>query len=67
MKMFADEPQGDGKCAACHGTGFSGFFEMFFESTLEQQPQCDECQGTGKCPTCTGIGVVEEYELKLAA
>ncbi len=67
IKMFSVEPQGDGKCSVCHGTGFGGFLETLFEPVADQGPQCEECQGTGRCQTCAGMGVIEEYELKLAA
>lgn len=67
VKMFSVEPQGDGKCAACHGTGFEEPFEMLFESVLDPELTCDECRGTGQCQTCAGMGLLEEYELELVA
>ncbi len=67
IKMFSAEPQGDGKCSACHGTGFASFLTMILESASEQQLPCEECQGTGKCETCGGEGLIEEYDLKLVA
>jgi hypothetical protein len=57
IRMFSVEPEGDGKCSVCHGSGYGGLREMFFE--------CDDRRGTGRCQTCFGIGVVEEYEFSL--
>ena len=68
VKIFADSPQGDGKCSACHGTGFAAFFYAIAMELLNaEQPLCEECQGTGQCPTCDGTGVVEERDLRAAA
>jgi DnaJ-class molecular chaperone len=67
IKMFSADSEGDGKCSVCHGTGFGGFLEMFFEPVTTQSPECEECRGTGRCQTCAGLGMVEEYELSLAA
>ncbi len=67
IKMFSLEPQGDGKCSACHGTGFESFLAMILDSASQLQSPCEECQGTGKCPTCAGDGLVEEFDLKLVA
>ena len=67
IKMFSVQPEGDGKCSVCHGTGFTEPFEMLFESVSDPELTCDECQGTGRCQTCGGMGMVEEYELELAA
>lgn len=67
IKMFSAEPEGDGKCSSCHGTGYGGLVEAFFESADVQPPVCDECQGTGKCQKCSGTGAVEDYVLTLAA
>jgi DnaJ-class molecular chaperone len=63
--MFSVEPEGDGKCSVCHGSGYGGVREMFFEPVAVQLPECDECQGTGRCQTCFGISVVQEYEFSL--
>lgn len=67
VKMFSLDSEGDGKCSACHGTGYGGFFELFFEPLTGQLQECDECRGTGRCPTCAGSGLVEEYDVSLAA
>jgi DnaJ-class molecular chaperone len=67
IRMFSLEPQGDGKCSACHGTGFEEPFEMLFESVLDPELTCEECQGTGQCQTCAGMGLLEEYALELVA
>lgn len=67
IKMFSAEPQGDGKCSACHGTGYGGFLKADFNPLVEQLPGCDECQGTGRCQACGGLGLIEEYEPSLAA
>jgi hypothetical protein len=29
IRMFSVEPEGDGKCSVCHGTGYGGLREMF--------------------------------------
>jgi len=63
--MFSVEPEGDGKCSVCHGSGYGGVREMFFEPVAVQLPECDDCRGTGRCQTCFGIGVGEEYEVSL--
>jgi DnaJ-class molecular chaperone len=63
--MFSVEPEGDGKCSVCHGSGYGGLREMFFEPVAVQLPECDDRRGTGRCQTCFGIGVVEEYEFSL--
>lgn len=68
VKMFADPPEGNGKCAGCHGTGFGAFFEVVTMDLLSPEPpSCDECYGTGKCQTCRGTGTIEEPEVKIAA
>jgi DnaJ-class molecular chaperone len=67
VKMFSAEPEGDGKCSVCHGTGYGGFLEMFFEPVTAQLPECEECRGTGRCQTCAGVGAVEDYELSFTA
>ena len=68
VKIFSDSPEGNGKCAVCHGTGFAVFFDSIAMELLNaEQPQCEECQGTGRCPTCQGSGVIEERDLRTAA
>ena len=68
IRPFCDPPKGNGKCSACHGTGFGAFFDTaiieFLNGVL---PSCDECYGTGKCQTCMGTGNIEEPEVKLTA
>jgi DnaJ-class molecular chaperone len=67
VKMFCDPPEGNGKCSACHGTGFSDFSDSVeIEFLNGELSSCEECYGTGLCPTCNGSGVVEE-ELPIAA
>ena len=67
VRMFCGPPEGNGKCSACHGTGFSDFFDSveieFLNGGLSS---CEECYGTGLCPTCRGTGEVEE-EAQIAA
>lgn len=63
MRMFSEEPEGDGKCAFCHGIGFAELSEMLFESLPDPELSCDACRGSGKCQTCGGVGVVEERQL----
>lgn len=68
VKIFSDSPQGNGKCSACHGTGFAAFFDAIAMELLNvEQPLCEECQATGRCPSCGGTGVVEERQLRAAA
>jgi len=68
IKIFSDPPQGDGKCSACHGTGFGEFFDTsVLEFVNTEQPACEECYGTGQCQTCRGSGMIEDYESKTAA
>lgn len=68
IRIFSQLPEGDGKCSACHGTGFGEFLDAGILQLLNgDQPVCEECFGTGRCPTCMGTGVVEEYEISLAA
>ncbi len=68
IRFFSELPEGNGKCSACHGTGFGQFLDAGIMEMLNgEQPACEECLGTGQCPTCTGTGVVEEYEISLAA
>lgn len=67
IKMFSAESEGDGKCSVCHGLGYAGFLEMFFEPVSGRLEECDRCRGTGRCQTCAGLGVVEECEVSLAA
>jgi DnaJ-class molecular chaperone len=67
IRMFSVEPEGDGKCPVCHGSGYGGMLELFFEPATGQLPECDECRGTGRCQTCFGVGVVEEHEFSLTA
>ena len=64
--MFSLEPEGDGKCSVCHGTGYGGFVEMFLDPLSARLPECDECRGTGKCQTCFGAGMVEEFDFTAA-
>lgn len=68
MKIFSDSPEGDGKCAACHGSGCAGFFDAIAMELLNAEPPlCEECQGTGRCSTCNGTGVLGERELRSVA
>ena len=67
IRMFSVEPEGDGKCSVCHGTGYGGFLEVSLEPLTAQLPECDECRGAGRCQTCFGLGVVENYEASLVA
>jgi len=68
VKMFCDPPEGNGKCSACHGTGFIAFIDSLeIEFLNGGPPSCDECYGTGICPTCSGSGVLEEEKILLAA
>jgi DnaJ-class molecular chaperone len=68
IRIFSELPEGNGKCSACHGTGFNQFLDAGIMEMLNgEQPSCEECLGTGQCPTCTGTGVVEEFEITLAA
>ncbi len=68
VKMFSDPPEGDGRCSACHGTGFARFFDAIaIELMNVEQPPCEECNGSGQCQTCRGSGVIEEPEIKIAA
>ena len=68
IKMFCDPQEGNGKYSACHGTGFSEFFDSVeIEFLNGGPPSCEECFGTGICPTCNGSGVLEEEEIGLAA
>lgn len=68
VKMFCDPPEGNGKCSACHGTGFGAFFDTaIIESLSDVPPSCEECYGTGHCQTCMGTGIIEEPEVKIAA
>ena len=67
IKIFSAEPEGDGKCSACHGSGYGGFLEVSFDAGNGQTLECEECLGTGKCQGCGGMGLVEEYQPSLAA
>jgi DnaJ-class molecular chaperone len=67
VKLFSPALEGDGRCSACHGTGWDGFLESVAEILGGEESQCDECQGTGRCPTCRGRGVMEEYAETMAA
>ena len=68
VKMFCDPPEGNGRCSACHGTGFTAFVDSLeIEFLNGGPPSCEECYGTGICPTCSGSGVLEEDEILLAA
>ena len=68
IRMFCDPQEGNGKCSACHGTGFSEFLDSVeIEFLNGGPPSCEECYGTGICPTCNGSGVLEEEEIGLAA
>lgn len=44
IRMFSVEPEGDGKCSVCHGSGYGGVREMFFEPVAVQLPECDDCR-----------------------
>ena len=51
---------GDGACAACHGTGFtSGGMLAGASDSFEHGSSCPSCNGTGECPKCDGVGEVE--------
>lgn len=64
VKMFCDPTEGDGKCSACQGTGFTEFCDAIALELLNvEQPLCEECNGSGRCQTCCGMGVIEETEL----
>lgn len=39
IRMFSVEPEGDGKCSVCHGSGYGGVREMFFEPVAVQLPE----------------------------
>jgi DnaJ-class molecular chaperone len=68
VKMFCDPPEGNGKCSACHGTGWGEFFDIAAaEFANAERPACEECYGSGRCQTCRGSGVIEEYEIRIAA
>jgi DnaJ-class molecular chaperone len=65
--MFCDPQEGNGKCSACHGTGFSEFLDSEEIEFLNGGPSsCEECYGTGICATCNGSGVLEEEEILAA-
>jgi DnaJ-class molecular chaperone len=61
------ETEGNGKCSACHGAGWSAFLVSVTEVMGGEPSECEECQGTGECQTCLGAGVLEESELHAAA
>lgn len=68
IKMFCDPTEGNGECAACHGTGFARFFDVIVRELLNvERPPCEECDGSGQCQTCKGLGVIEECEMNIAA
>jgi DnaJ-class molecular chaperone len=67
LKIFSDPPQGDGKCAVCHGVGFGGLVDISALPAEGDPLVCEECYGTGQCQTCRGTGTVEEREVALAA
>jgi DnaJ-class molecular chaperone len=66
--MFCDPPEGDGKCSACHGTGFVEFFDAIALELLNVELRsCEECNGSRRCPTCSGTGVIEEVQIQMVA
>jgi len=47
----------DGKCSACHGSGFeSNIVDATAASLAGTSQKCTRCGGSGKCPTCGGQG-----------
>ncbi len=67
VKPSSDPPQGNGKCSACHGSGFGEFDTAVMEfSDGAESPVCAKCYGSGQCQTCKGIGVIAEPEIKIA-
>jgi len=60
------EAEGDGKCSACHGTGWAGFLLNVVDVIGGEAAECAECQGTGECPTCMGSGILEERPISVA-
>jgi DnaJ-class molecular chaperone len=61
------EAEGDGKCSACHGTGWAACFASPEDVIGGEQTECQECQGTGECQRCLGLGIVEEIPAIAAA
>ena len=50
------ERPGNGRCAACHGSG-----QNFHLNS--QDPKCRSCQGTGVCSSCEGSGCPRSTDL----
>lgn len=66
-KRTFDEVEGDGKCPACHGSGWATCLASPEDVIGGEQTECEECQGSGECPTCLGLGVVEESLMEIVA
>ncbi len=68
VRPFTDLPAGNGKCSACHGSGFGDVDTAiieFFDGA--ESPACAKCYGSGQCQTCKGTGIVKEAAIKAAA
>jgi DnaJ-class molecular chaperone len=48
----------NGKCSACHGSGYTGALDAFAKGLTGQSQHCETCGGSGKCQTCFGKGYI---------
>jgi hypothetical protein len=55
---------GNGKCAACNGTGKTGGVDAVAASLAGTSQDCRSCGGSGACRHCGGQGWVKEERVR---
>ena len=57
-----DPEVGNGKCAACYGTGLEqNVLDAFAKSLGGESQVCEVCDGSKRCQTCYGKGYLSDF------